>query len=520
MSAAKICPQCGTEFPATERFCAQDGTALRSKESATDLIGAVIADRYLILSHLGEGGMGRVYLAEHVKMGRKSALKLLHPSLTKDISAISRFNREAANASRISHPNVAAIYDFGETAEGMVYLAMEYVEGLSLTSLVSQLKGGTMPMARAAEIIRQTAEALTAAHDMGIVHRDLKPDNIMVAQGRDGTDSVKVVDFGIAKAAGAAADSQKVTRTGHVIGTPDYMSPEQLAGDTLDGRSDIYALGLVAFNLLTGTLPFPADSQQESMIMRLTEKPVTLAAAKPDVAWPADLQTVMDKVLERDVDARYRTATEFGREFARAVGRMPSKVTGRFATPTLTNAPVSAAPVPPTRVAAAAKGRTPMVVGVAAAVVVVAAVVIIAGGVMAMNMFGGNRVSATSDTTQPTGAQLSGTPAGGGGGGLPADSTPKIPDSTVADRLMAMIDLANDPTQSQRVLLTVQGLEAQAKSSEELFLVARLRGSVAAASGDTAKACGILKAAKSSLAQSELKKANDRIKNVYSCPPQ
>ena len=514
MSVAKICPQCGTEFPATERFCAQDGTALRSKESATDLIGAVVADRYLILSHLGEGGMGRVYLAEHVKMGRKSALKLLHPSLTKDISAISRFNREAANASRISHPNVAAIYDFGETSEGMVYLAMEYVEGLSLTSLVAQLKSGTMPMARAAEIIRQTADALGAAHDMGIVHRDLKPDNIMVAQGRDGTDCVKVVDFGIAKAAGAGADAQKVTRTGHVIGTPDYMSPEQLAGDTLDGRSDIYALGLVAFNLLTGTLPFPADSQQESMIMRLTEKPVTLAAAKPEIAWPADLQTVMDKVLERDVDARYRTATEFGREFARAVGRMPSKVTGRFATPTLANAPVAPVPVPPTRVGAAAKGRTPMLVGVAAAVVLVAAVVIIAGGVMAMNMFGGNRV-ATTDTAQPSGAQLSGAPTGGT---VPADSTPKTPDSTVADRLVAMIDLANDPGQSQRVLLTIQGLEAQAKSSEELFLVARLRGSVAAATGDTAKACGILRAARTSLAQSELKKTNDRIKYVYSCP--
>jgi serine/threonine-protein kinase len=371
-------------------------------------------------------------------------------------------------------------------------------------------------MARAAEIIRQTADALGAAHDMGIVHRDLKPDNIMVAQGRDGTDCVKVVDFGIAKAAGAGADAQKVTRTGHVIGTPDYMSPEQLAGDTLDGRSDIYALGLVAFNLLTGTLPFPADSQQESMIMRLTEKPVTLAAAKPEIAWPADLQTVMDKVLERDVDARYRTATEFGREFARAVGRMPSKVTGRFATPTLANAQVAPVPVPPTRVGAAAKGRTPMLVGVAAAVVLVAAVVIIAGGVMAMNMFGGNRVAATSDTAQPSGAQLSGAPTGGGG--VVPDSTPKTPDSTVADRLMAMIDLANDPGQSQRVLLTVQGLEAQAKSSEELFLVARLRGSVAAATGDTAKACGILRAARTSLAQSELKKTNDRIKNVYSCP--
>ena len=514
MSAAKVCPQCGTEYPATERFCAQDGTALRSKESATDLVGTVIAERYLIVSQLGEGGMGRVYLAEHVKMGRKSALKVLHPSLMKDISAISRFNREAANASRISHPNVAAIYDFGETPEGMVYLAMEYIEGLSLTSLVSQLKGGTMPMARAAEIIRQTAEALGAAHDMGIVHRDLKPDNIMVAQGRDGADLVKVVDFGIAKAAGAGADSQKVTKTGHVIGTPDYMSPEQLAGDTLDGRSDIYALGLVAFNLLTGSLPFPAESQQESMIMRLTEKPVTLAAARPDISWPVDLQTVMDKALERDVDARYRTAPEFGREFARAVGRMPATVTGRFATPTIANPNVAAAPVPPTRVGVAKKRRTPMLLGIAAAVVIVA------GGVMAMNMLGENRQAAASDTTQLTGAQLSGAPTGNAPAGntVPADTTPKPPDSTVSQRLIALIDPSGDPARAQHVLSSLESLGPQAKSSEELFLVARLRGSVAAATGDTAKACRILKAAKDSLAQAEAQKVDVRMKTLYSCP--
>ena len=502
MSAAKICPQCGTEYPPTERFCAKDGTALRSQETAADLVGSVVADRYLILSQLGEGGMGRVYLAEHVKMGRKSALKVLHPSLMKDISAISRFNREAANASRISHPNVAAIYDFGETPDGMVYLAMEYVEGLSLTSLAAQLGGGTMPMARAAEIVRQTAEALGAAHDMGIVHRDLKPDNIMVARARDGSDWVKVVDFGIAKAAGAGAESQKVTKTGHVIGTPDYMSPEQLAGDNLDGRSDIYALGLVAFHLLTGTLPFPADSQQESMIMRLTEKPLTLAAARPDMSWPADLQAVMDKALERDVDARYRTAPEFGRELARAIAKMPATQTGRFATPISVNPAGTAAapaPVPPTRVAVAKRRRTPMLVGIGAAIVIVA------GGFTAMNLMGGNNQAAARDTTQ-----LSAT--------LPADTQPKAPDSTVSQRLTALIDLSNDPAQSQRVLSSVDGLAPQARSSEELFFVARLRASVAAATGDTTKACGILKTAKDSLATAEVDKVNDRMKNVYSCP--
>src|SRR5207253_624261 len=156
--------------------------------------------------------------------------------------------REAANASMINHPNVAGIYDFGETADGLIYLAMEFIEGDSLTSIVE--KQGALPPKRAADIVKQTADGLQVAHDMGIVHRDLKPDNIMIAKKRDGTDLVKVVDFGIAKAAGN--ENQKVTKTGLVVGTPEYMSPEQLSGDKLDQRSDVYSLALVAFNVLTG----------------------------------------------------------------------------------------------------------------------------------------------------------------------------------------------------------------------------------------------------------------------------
>jgi len=250
--APKICPTCGTEYPADERFCPRDGSALKSQDGGTDLIGSIIADRYLVLEKLGEGGMGRVYLAEHVKMGRKSAVKVMNPGAVTDADAISRFNREAANASRISHQHVAQVYDFGETSDGLIYLAMEYVEGEALTDILA--RDGAMPPERAGEIVRQIAEALSVAHDMGIVHRDLKPDNVMLAKFRDGSDCVKVVDFGIAKAAGVEA--QKVTRTGLVIGTPEYMSPEQIAGDPLDGRSDIYSLGVVLFLLITGELPF------------------------------------------------------------------------------------------------------------------------------------------------------------------------------------------------------------------------------------------------------------------------
>ncbi len=331
MSDQKICPTCGTEYPLSERFCPRDGTALRSANAQADLLGSVVAERYHILKKLGEGGMGTVYLAEHVKMGRKSALKVMNPGMNTDPDAIARFNREASNASRLSHPNICGIYDFGETPDGLIYLAMEFIEGQALTSLIE--KGGALQPARAASIIHQTADALQVAHDAGIVHRDLKPDNIMIAKTRDGGDLVKVVDFGIAKA--SSSDAQKVTKTGLVVGTPEYMSPEQLAGDKLDGRSDTYSLALVAFNCLTGKLPFPAETVQESMIMRLTDRPRYLAEVRPEVAWPAALQATLDKALSRDANERYTSAAQFGREFAAAIANMPSTVAAEAGTQVL-----------------------------------------------------------------------------------------------------------------------------------------------------------------------------------------
>jgi eukaryotic-like serine/threonine-protein kinase len=349
VSAPKICPTCGTEYPADERFCPRDGSALKAQGGGADLIGSIIADRYLVLAKLGEGGMGQVYLAEHVKMGRKRAVKVMNPGTVNDADAISRFNREAANASRISHQHAAQVYDFGETADGLIYLAMEYVEGEPLTDILA--RDGALPPERAGEIVRQTAEALSVAHDLGIVHRDLKPDNIMLAKFRDGSDCVKVVDFGIAKAAGVEA--QKVTRTGLVIGTPEYMSPEQIAGDPLDARSDIYSLGLVAFNILTGRMPFPSKTAQESVIMRLTEPPVRLAQMRPQIAWTPAVQQVMDKALQRDAALRYATANEFGRALSAAVQGLTT-VTQSGTTQVM---PEPESWVPPTRVAEAAGVR-------------------------------------------------------------------------------------------------------------------------------------------------------------------
>ncbi len=313
----KVCPVCSTEYADDVRFCPNDGQTLRSSGPTEDLVGQVIADRYHVLKKLGEGGMGQVYLAEHVKMGRRSAIKVMNPSMVHDPEAVARFNREAANASRITHPNVCAIYDFGETPDGLIYLAMEFVEGEPLTDVLARDR--VLPVARAASIFLQVADALQAAHDLSIVHRDLKPDNIMLTRARDGSDVVKVVDFGIAKAVGRD-DSQKVTKTGLVMGTPEFMSPEQLSGDPLDGRSDVYSLALVIFQMLTGRLPFEGTTVQDTMVKRLTDEPASLADVRPDLRFPPGLQPTLDAALARRPVDRYQSAAKFADDVAAVLG--------------------------------------------------------------------------------------------------------------------------------------------------------------------------------------------------------
>ena len=371
----KICPVCATEYGDDVRFCPNDGQTLRSSGPTQDLVGQVLADRYHIMKKLGEGGMGQVYLAEHVKMGRRSAIKVMNPSMVHDPEAVARFNREAANASRISDAHVCAIYDFGETPDGLIYLAMEFVEGEPLTELIR--REGALPVARAADICIQVAAALQAAHDLGIVHRDLKPDNIMLARDRDGADAVKVVDFGLAKAVGGSGGggNQKVTRTGLVIGTPEFMSPEQLSGDKLDGRSDVYSLGLVMFNMLTGTLPFPADSVQEAMVKRLTDEPAELLEVRPDLHFPAGLQEVLDTALARRPVDRYQSAAKFAHDLESVVGL--SRTGAGSALPSTLAGPDDQTELlePPLRVRK--RSRVPIVVGVIVALGAAGTVVMI-----------------------------------------------------------------------------------------------------------------------------------------------
>jgi Protein kinase domain len=389
----KICPVCSTEYPDDVKFCPNDGQTLRAAApgATNDLVGQVVADRYHVVKKLGEGGMGQVYLAEHVKMGRRSAIKVMNPSMVHDPDAVARFNREASNASRITHPNVCAIYDFGETPDGLIYLAMEFIEGEPLTDLLE--REGALPLARAADIFGQTADALQAAHDLGIVHRDLKPDNIMLTRRKGGGDMVKVVDFGIAKAVGGDESGQKVTKTGLVIGTPEFMSPEQLSGDRLDGRSDLYSLALVFYRMLTGKLPFEATTVQETMIKRLTDEPTKLADARPDLGFPPGLQPLLDTALARTPAERYQSVARFATDVDALTGDAGT------ASESKTQLLDASTATPTTRISAQVRApkRRPLVA------VALGLVVLLVGGGAWIILSGGNKANGgavSSDTAQ------------------------------------------------------------------------------------------------------------------------
>jgi serine/threonine protein kinase len=303
VSVKRVCPQCGQEFETDARFCPTDGASLRPVGGSDPYIGQTIGDRYHILSLVGEGGMGRVYLAEHVRMNRQCAVKLMRQNLVNEPDAAARFAREASNAARIIHPNVAAVFDYGETPERVVYLVMEFVDGEPLGEILMREK--VLGPARAAGIISQVADALSAAHELGIVHRDLKPDNIIVGQ-RSGREVAKVVDFGIAKAIGEHAKG--LTDTGMVIGTPEFMSPEQLVGDPVDARSDLYSLGCIAYLMLAGSHAADAPTRDAMLKRRLRERPQGPREKNPLV--PPELDSIVSRLLATAARDRYQTAAE------------------------------------------------------------------------------------------------------------------------------------------------------------------------------------------------------------------
>ena len=292
-------------------FCPRDGSSVKPKHSGPDLVGRIVASRYRVIRKIGEGGMGQVYFAEHVRIGKGFALKIMNPALKSDPESLGRFGREAAHASRIDHPNVATVQDFGESEDGLIYLAMEFAEGVRLTEILAE---GACAPARAAEIGRQIADALAAAHGQGIVHRDLKPDNVIVDQRPD-RDVIKVVDFGIAKAIETEA-SQKLTRTGFVVGTPRYMSPEQIIADPVDGRSDIYSLGCMMYEMLVGEPVFSGPTGESMITKRLTEPAPSPRKKNPRI--PKDLDLVVLRALARSPGDRYASASELRDALAKA----------------------------------------------------------------------------------------------------------------------------------------------------------------------------------------------------------
>jgi len=320
---SKVCLQCGATYEDQASFCRVDGSSLRLSKETGELVNTVIADRYLITRELGEGGMGRVYLGTHVRMPLQVAIKVLRADLRDDPDAVVRFNREARNACSISSENVAKVFDFGETEGGLLYLAMEYVPGATLASILKE-EVSLAPI-RAAALTFQVASGLDAAHRLDIFHRDVKPENILVERHQDGSETAKVVDFGISKA--VTTDSQVLTSTGFILGTLPYMSPEQVVGGQIDGRSDVYSLGLVSIMMFTGALPFSSPTPEAGMMLRLYQRPRLLSELRPDVDWPDQLQKVFDRVLALDVQDRYPTAGSFAAELAEAVTRWQASTT-------------------------------------------------------------------------------------------------------------------------------------------------------------------------------------------------
>lgn len=304
------CPQCRAVFPEPARFCTRDGTPLEPKEEPSDLPGTVLDERFEVRQQIGEGGMASVFLAADVTTGADVAVKVLAAHLMADAEAVQRFKREALVASRFDHPSVCPILQLGATPDGLVYMVMPMLRGEALHDRINRT--GPLSLDEGLPLLLQVCRGLQHAHELGVLHRDLKPENIMLVTDPalpGGTRAV-VMDFGLAMELVRRPASQKLTAAGIILGTPEFMSPEQIRGRDLDGRSDIYSLALLAFEMFAGRLPFDGDSAQELQIARLRGQPTQLRAVRPEL--PARLEAALTRALAMDPANRFPTMAAFG----------------------------------------------------------------------------------------------------------------------------------------------------------------------------------------------------------------
>src|SRR5512133_143364 len=273
------------------------------------MLGRVLGDRYRVVSRLGEGGMGTVYLCEHAVLKRRFALKVLRPELAEDPELVERFRNEAIAASRIGQENVVDVVDFGADPDGALYYVMEALDGRNLGVVLRD--EGALAVPRALALLEQVCRALAAAHAGGVVHRDVKPENVLVGIRDDGTEWAKVVDFGISHVP-SGPGRERLTRAGAIIGTPEYMAPEQATGGAVDHRADVYAVGVLAYEMLTGTLPFEATSDVATLVA------AQLNDAEPpsarNAAVPPEVDAVVLRAIAKRPEDRYGSMAELASE--------------------------------------------------------------------------------------------------------------------------------------------------------------------------------------------------------------
>ncbi|MEO8846673.1 MAG: serine/threonine-protein kinase [Kofleriaceae bacterium] len=345
---ARFCPSCGKAAQATTPEPAASGP-LRAQN---EMIGREIAGRFRILALLGEGGMGAVYRGEQLSLRRAVAIKVLRPEMSANQMLLARFSAEAQAVAKLDHPNTVKVYDFGQDSDGSLFIAMELIDGKPLRSVIGA--AGPLPPARAFNIALQVAASLVDAHAANIVHRDLKPDNVMLVDKGRQKDVVRVLDFGIAKLRDdSRATQQAMTQAGDMLGTPQYMAPEQIKGEAIDGRTDVYALGCMLYEMVTARLPFEAPSIMAMLSKHLMEMPLPPSQRRPDLAIAPAIDHVVMAALQKAPGARPANMEHYAEMLAAVLAQLPpdSKAMTAPQQPTPAAMPVVETPIPASMIA-------------------------------------------------------------------------------------------------------------------------------------------------------------------------